>query len=94
MWEAAVAIGPNLDSVIRSYHLPPGADARQVRVWREAIDRVVKDPAFVTLWERTFGQELAPANVPAEQAERIIAGYFEPAPWHEFFKRFIAELDL
>lgn len=93
MWDAAVAIGPNLDSVIRSYHLPPGTEEPQVRLWRQAIGRVTKDPAFVALWERTFGQELAPALVPPEQAERIIAGYFSPAPWHEFFKKFIAELD-
>ncbi len=93
MWDAAIAIGPNLDSVIRSYHLPPGTEARHVRLWRDVIGRAVKDPAFVALWERTFGQELAPALVPAQQAERIIAGYFSPAPWHEFFKKFIAELD-
>jgi hypothetical protein len=93
MWDAALAIGPNLDSVIRSYHLPPGTETRHVRLWREAIERVVKDPAFVALWERTFGQELAPALVRAEQADQIITGYFEPAPWHEFFKKFIAELD-
>ena len=55
--------------------------------------RLEKDPGFLAEWEKTFGEELGAVVASVELAERVLLDYSTPAPWHEFFRRFVAEVD-
>ena len=57
--------------------MPPGTP--NVGILRESIEKMAKDPAFVSDWARTYGQELAPLRVPPETAERLKNEFVKPA---------------
>lgn len=92
IWETALATGPKLDTLTRTYHLPPGTPGELVAVWRDAMVRVAKDPGFVSDWQRIIGPDVSAVIVPPDQAERIVAEFFTPAPWYKFFQKFVAAL--
>ncbi len=50
--------------------LPPGTPQGRVKVFRQGIRRVARDPGFIADWEKIFGQKLAPALVDSEEADR------------------------
>jgi hypothetical protein len=51
--------------------------------------RVTRDPAFVSEWERVFGQQLAPVTVSAPMAERLKNDFLARAPWQDFLRQFV-----
>lgn len=93
MWETMLGVGPKMDAVIKTYHLPPGTSKEMVQMWREAMIRRERDPGFLAEWEKTFGEELGAVVASVELADRVLLDYSTSAPWHEFFRRFVAAVD-
>lgn len=69
--------------------MPPGTPMDRIQYLRTAIASMTKDPAFVRDWEKVFGQPLAPALVPATQAESLKEEFMRPAQWQDHLKKFI-----
>lgn len=84
-WEAVKAIS-NL-ALQRTYILPPNVQPGRVGTLRQAFDQLAADSAFVTDWERVFGQKFVTSHVPTELAERMKQDFLKPAPWQEFVAR-------
>jgi hypothetical protein len=54
--------------------------------------RVAKDPGFISDWQRIIGPDVSAVIVPPDQGERIVAEFFTPAPWYDYFQKFVAAL--
>lgn len=90
-WEAYRATALGLSMLSRTYIVPPGTSRDRLNVFRQAMSRLTEDRAFVTDWERVFGQELAPTVVPAELAEQLKNDFMKPAPWQEYLRNFVKQ---
>ena len=64
-------------TIARVYSLPPGTPGDRVAQIREAFDKTVKDPVFVTE-AQSLGLEVAPVN--AAGIERTVTGLFAIDP--------------
>ncbi|MFQ5918160.1 MAG: Bug family tripartite tricarboxylate transporter substrate binding protein [Candidatus Binatia bacterium] len=88
-WDAWMALSLGMTKFQRSLVLPPGTPPSRVKVLREGINRMARDPKFVARWERIFGQKLAPVLVPPAEGDRIKAKFMAPAPWQEYLRQFV-----
>ncbi len=88
-WDAWVALSLGMTKFQRSLVLPPATPPSRVRALRKGIDRMARDPKFISRWERIFGQKLAPVLVPAEEGNKIKAKFMAPAPWQEYLRKFV-----
>jgi hypothetical protein len=88
VWELYKAVNINISRLIRTWMVPPGTP--NVGIIRESIEKMAKDPAFVSDWERTYGQKLAPLRIPSETAERLKNEFVKPAAWQEDLRKFVS----
>ncbi len=68
--------------------MPPGTP--NVGILRESIEKMAKDPAFVSDWERTYGQESVLLRVPIKTAQRLKNEFVMPAAWQENLRKFVS----
>jgi tripartite-type tricarboxylate transporter receptor subunit TctC len=87
-WESWLAIGLKNSKLTRTLVLPPGTPPAKVKELREAIAKMAKDPGFIKDWERVFGQELAPALVTPEEAEKLVNEVMSPSEWQTYLRKF------
>ncbi len=88
-WEAWSAVALKMTKFQRSLVLPPGTPTSRVKVLRQAIERMARDPKFVSEWERIFAQKLAPVLVSPEEGDQIKTKVMAPAPWQEYLRKFV-----
>ncbi|NIO06885.1 MAG: hypothetical protein GTO40_02430 [Deltaproteobacteria bacterium] len=88
VWELYKAVNINISRLVRTWIVPPGTP--NVKIIRASIEKMAGDPAFVSDWERTYGQELAPLRVPTETAEKLKNDFLKPAPWQEDLRKFVS----
>jgi hypothetical protein len=88
VWELYKAVNINISRLIRTWMVPPGTP--NVGIIRESIEKMAKDPAVVSDWERTYGQKLAPLRIPSETAERLKNEFVKPAAWQEDLRKFVS----
>ena len=88
VWDLYKLVSINMSRLVRTWLVPPGTP--NVGILRESIEKMAKDPAFVSAWERTYGQELAPLRVPTKTAERLKNEFVKPAAWQEKLRKFVS----
>jgi tripartite-type tricarboxylate transporter receptor subunit TctC len=88
-WDAWVALDLGMTKFQRGLVLPPGTPSGTVKVLRDGINRMARDPEFIARWEQIFGQKLAPVLVPPAEGDRIKAKFMAPAPWQEYLRKFV-----
>ncbi len=81
-WDAVKAIS-NL-ALQRTYILPPNVQPARIQTLRQAFDQMAVDAAFVSDWEKAFGQKFVTSHVPTQLAEQMKQDFLKPAPWQEF----------
>ena len=91
MWDVYRKTSIDLSMITRVYITPPGIAEDRLTVLQQAMVSVTKDPAFVSEWERVFGQQLAPVMISAQMAERLKNDFLAPAPWQDFLRRFVTK---
>jgi tripartite-type tricarboxylate transporter receptor subunit TctC len=89
LWDVYKKTTIDLSMITRVYITPPGIAADRLTALQEAMVRVTRDPAFVSEWERVFGQQLAPVTVSAPMAERLKNDFLARAPWQDFLRQFV-----
>ncbi len=88
-WDLYKAVALDISRLVRTWLLSPGPP--HTGAIRQAMDRMAKDPAFVSDWERTFGNELAPIRFPVKIAEVLKNNFLRPAPWQGFLRKFVQQ---
>ena len=90
MWDTWKSTSLNLNKLLRTLVLSPGTPPEAVAMLRTAIKKMYRDPAFVSDWEKIFGQKLEPVLATPEQGEELKNDFLKPAPWQEFLRKFVS----
>ncbi len=89
MWKSWKVVSLEMAKLTRTLVLPPGTPPARVKVLRQGIKRMARDPGFVADWEKIFGQKLAPVLVDPAEADRIKNSVMKSAPWQEYLRKFV-----
>lgn len=84
VWEAYKLAGPTVRTLNRSLSLPPGVPADRVATLRQAFKRLYADPAYIKVWERTFGLRLD--YISGGDADKILGTLLQPSPGWDYIK--------
>jgi hypothetical protein len=76
-------------SLNRVLVMPPNTPPERINLMRTSIARMADDPAFVSDWERIFGQKFSGVRVPAAEAEKIKEDFMKPAEWQKTLVKFV-----
>lgn len=90
LWDAYRTLYNDVHGTLtRTLVLPPGTPPDVVNTLRKGIESMSNDPAFVSDWEKVFGQDFDGARVPALEAEKVKDEFMKPAPWQGALKKFL-----